>query len=90
MACTVLAGVDYCRPGSDSVCKRYGPDYCCAKVEMTHDGVYDSYHYCANSLGIYDTGGVFNKAGFNGTWFCNQAWITSLGFVFTSFVFVLN
>ena len=90
--CTALAGVDYCRAGSDSACKLYGADYCCAKVNMTKDGVQDSYHYCADRVGIDATGGVFNQAGFSGTWFCNKSMTVTLGYLMCiySFVFVLN
>lgn len=26
------AGQDYCLPGSDNICKRFGSDYCCALI----------------------------------------------------------
>ena len=32
----IAKGKDYCIPGSDSLCKRWGSDYCCAKIEMTN------------------------------------------------------
>jgi len=33
---SIAKGKDYCIPGSDSLCKRWGSDYCCAKIEMTN------------------------------------------------------
>lgn len=35
-ATKIAKGKDYCIPGSDSLCKRWGSDYCCAKIEMTN------------------------------------------------------
>ena len=51
-AAFVAAGLDYCIPGSDSICKRYGMDYCCAKIEIEKNGIKDSYHSCASRSGI--------------------------------------
>ena len=67
------AGQDYCLPGSDNICKRFGSDYCCALINIKKNGVEDSYHACASASGIDLTDGVFNAGGYSGTWFCNQS-----------------
>ena len=69
----VSAGQDYCLPGSDALCKRYGTDYCCAKIKITKNGVEDSYHACASASGIDYMDGKFSGGGYSGTWYCDQA-----------------
>ena len=67
------AGQDYCIPGSDTVCKRFGDDFCCAKIDITKNGLSDSYHACSSSTGIDLTEGRFDGGGYSGTWYCTSA-----------------
>ena len=49
-----IKGKDYCIPGSDSLCKRWGSDYCCAFIDITDpQGVVKNYHACSSATGIY-------------------------------------
>ena len=64
----VMAGQDYCIPGSDTLCKRYGSDYCCAKINISKNGIADEYHSCSSSEGISLTDGKFMAGGYSGTW----------------------
>ena len=68
-------GKDYCIPGSDSLCKRWGSDYCCAKIEMTNsnDLYTKTYHACASAAGIAAMDGKFSGGPYSGTWFCAGA-----------------
>ena len=69
---TVSAGRDYCMEGSDAICLKFG-DFCCAKITATKDGYTDTYHACASSKGIQESGGKFNGGGWSGTWTCTFA-----------------
>ena len=48
----VNAATDYCMVGSDTLCQKYGSDYCCALISVTKDGFSESYHACASRTGI--------------------------------------
>ena len=68
-----MAGQDYCLAGSDSLCKRYGTDYCCASITITKDGFTDNYHACASRSGIAYLDNKFSSGGYSGTWYCDSA-----------------
>ena len=76
------AGQDYCLPGSDSLCKRYGTDYCCARIQITKNGVDDEYHACASASGINYMDGKFDGGGYSGTWYCDSAKYLSSSIMF--------
>merc|ERR1712226_1177500 len=62
-------GKDYCIPGSDSLCKRWGSDYCCARIEMDYNGGNTkAYHACASAAGVAATGGKFSGGPYSGNW----------------------
>lgn len=69
----IANGKDYCIPGSDSLCKRWGDDYCCAKIIITKDGFTKQYHACASASGIEAMDGEFNGGGYSGKWYCAGA-----------------
>ena len=79
MFAAVFAGQDYCIPNSDAICKRYGDDYCCAKIDITKNGVADSYHSCTTATNISLSGGKFNAGGYSGSWRCTGATKTLVG-----------
>ena len=67
-------GKDYCIPGSDSLCKRWGSDYCCARIEMKYNGGNaKAYHACASAAGVAATGGAFSGGPYSGKWYCAGA-----------------
>ena len=62
LATIVNAGQDYCIAGSDSVCKRYGADYCCSTlINITKNGVEDLYHAFSSAQNIELTSDIFNE-----------------------------
>ena len=70
----IARGKDYCIPGSDSLCKRWGSDYCCAKIEMKYNNENPKmYHACASAEGVAATNGQFSGGPYSGTWFCAGA-----------------
>ena len=71
---TMARGKDYCIPGSDSLCKRWGSDYCCARIEMNYNGGNTkAYHACASAAGVAATGGAFSGGPYSGKWYCAGA-----------------
>jgi len=72
---------DYCVPGSDNVCKRFGQDYCCAKINMRNGQELQEYYSCASAEGISNSGGVFASGQFSGTWQCSSAKILAMSLV---------
>ena len=71
---TMARGKDYCIPGSDSLCKRWGTDYCCARIEMNYNGGNTKmYHACASAAGVAATGGSFSGGPYSGKWYCAGA-----------------
>ena len=87
----VSAGQDYCLPGSDALCKRYGTDYCCAQIIATKNGVTDKYHACASASGIAYMEGKFDGGGYTGTWYCDAAiyFKTSIVLAIASMIYAL-
>lgn len=70
----IARGKDYCIPGSDSLCKRWGSDYCCARIEIKYKTENKkAYHACASAEGVAATGGEFSGGPYSGTWFCAGA-----------------
>ena len=65
---SVSAATDYCMVGSDTLCQKYGSDYCCAIIDVTKDGFRESYHACASRTGIEYLRGKFSGGGYSGTW----------------------
>ena len=69
----VSAATDYCMVGSDTLCQKYGSDYCCALIDVTKDGFREQYHACASRTGIEYLRGKFSGGGYSGTWRCDSA-----------------
>ena len=65
---------DQCKQGTDVQCVPYGLDFCCANIEYSFRGGYQSFHACASRVGIeYSNGYIYDDAGFSGYWFCDNA-----------------